>query len=91
MFFSSSRVEVVTPTVVSTHVPAVHTATADVGIELPIFWQHPQGSYPIPESQHGYYGAHPIPHSYHPTYPALIYNYYFPPMYFQSFHGTFNI
>ncbi|GAB6482114.1 hypothetical protein J0818_29545 [Bacillus cereus] len=92
MFFSPSRVEVVTPAVVTAHVPAVHTATADVGIDFPVFWQ--QHYHPIPGSQHGYHGyhgAHPTPHQYYPTYPAFVYNYYFPPMYFQSFHGTFNI
>ncbi|WP_410986388.1 hypothetical protein [Bacillus cereus] len=91
MFFSSLRVEIVPPTVVTAHAPAVHTATADVGTEFPMFWQYPHESYPMFEPQHSYHGAHSTPHPYHPTYPAVIYNYYFPPMYFQSFHGTFNI
>ena len=38
----SSRVTAVVPSAPGIHVPAVHTASSDVGIELPATWQHYQ-------------------------------------------------
>lgn len=38
----SSRVTAVVPSTHRIHVPAVHTASSDVGIELPATWQQYQ-------------------------------------------------
>ena len=44
------RVTAVVPSTPGIHVPAVHTASSDVGIELPATWQrisNSRSSYPI--------------------------------------------
>ena len=54
----SSRVTAVVPSTPEIHVPAVHTASSDVGIELPATWQH----YQIPSQitpSFWHHGAHP--------------------------------
>ncbi|PEJ70562.1 hypothetical protein, partial [Bacillus wiedmannii] len=54
----SSRVTAVVPSTPGIHVPAVHTASSDVGIELPATWQQ----YQIPGQvtpSFWHHGAHP--------------------------------
>ena len=54
----SSRVTAVVPSISEIHAPAVHTASSDVGIELPATWQH----YQIPGQvtpSFWHHGAHP--------------------------------
>ena len=54
----SSRVTAVVPSTPEIHVPAVHTASSDVGIELPATWQHYQIPGQITPS-FWHHGAHP--------------------------------
>ncbi|MDF2084154.1 hypothetical protein [Bacillus pseudomycoides] len=96
MYLFPTRIAVVAPVASpSVHSVPVHTATSDVGIELPETWQQYQlsgGATPsfwhhgTPPSGTTYYG-HP-PHS---PYPPLQIFYHFPSIYFQNFYGTFNI
>ncbi|PEY23064.1 hypothetical protein CN340_19540 [Bacillus anthracis] len=90
----SSRVTAVVPSTPEIHVPAVHTASSDVGIELPATWQHYQIPGQITPS-FWHHGAHPSStlfqsHAYPPLPQSQIF-YHFPSIYFQNFYGTFNI
>ncbi|MGD6888393.1 hypothetical protein [Bacillus mobilis] len=88
------RITVAVPSVPSIHVPAVHTASSDVGIELPATWQQ----YQIPGQvtpSFWHHGTHPgsttfYNPSYAPLPPTQVF-YHFPSIYFQNFYGTFNI
>ncbi|MEK4707149.1 hypothetical protein [Bacillus sp. FSL R10-2780] len=90
----SPRIITAVPSVPSIHVPSVHTASSDVGIELPATWQQFQTpgqvtpvywNHSTHPSSTGFYnpGYPPIP-------PTQIF-YHFPSIYFQNFYGTFNI
>lgn len=90
----SSRVTAVVPSTPGIHVPAVHTASSDVGIELPATWQQ----YQIPGQvtpSFWHHGAHPSSTTFYtPSYtplPQAQVFYHFPSIYFQNFYGTFNI
>ncbi len=90
----SSRVTAVVPSTPEIHVPAVHTASSDVGIELPATWQQYQIPGQITPS-FWHHGAHPSSttfqsHAYPPLPQSQIF-YHFPSIYFQNFYGTFNI
>ena len=54
----SPRITVVVPSVPSIHVPAVHTASSDVGIELPAAWQQYQSPGQVTPS-YWHHGTHP--------------------------------
>ena len=87
------RVTAVVPSTPGIHVPAVHTASSDVGIELPATWQQYQIRSNYPSFWH--HGTHPSStpihsHSYPPLPPTQVF-YHFPSIYFQNFYGTFNI
>ncbi|PQZ53086.1 hypothetical protein CQZ94_22085 [Bacillus sp. MYb209] len=90
----SPRITAVVPSVPSAHVPAVHTASSDVGIELPASWQQYQFPGQVSPS-FWHHGTHPSSTSYyHPSYPQVAPTqifYHFPSIYFQHFYGTFNI
>ncbi|MGE6367452.1 hypothetical protein ACQKD9_27955 [Bacillus paramycoides] len=87
MFFPHLR-QVVTPVVVTAHVPPIHPGIAGVGIELPVFWNYPHVPHITSSFQNGYHGSVFFPSPYHPV---AVYNHYFPPKHFQTFNGTFNI
>ena len=58
MWVLSSRVTVAVPSIPEIHAPAVHTASSDVGIELPAIWQQYQSpGQATPSFWH--HGAHP--------------------------------
>ena len=88
------RVTAVVPSTPGIHVPAVHTASSDVGIELPATWRQ----YQIPGQvtpSFWHHGTHPSStpihsHSYPPLPPTQVFL-SFPFNFFQNFHGTFNI
>ena len=96
MYLFPTRIAVLAPVASpSVHSVPVHTATSDVGIELPATWQQ----YQLPGAttpsfwHHGTHSAStpyqgPLPVSSHPY---LQIFYHFPAIYFQNFHGTFNI
>ncbi|MCI4139649.1 hypothetical protein MMJ09_22450, partial [Bacillus vallismortis] len=72
----------------------VHTASSDVGIELPAIWkQYQSPGQATPSFWH--HGAHPSSTTfYHPSHaplPQAQVFYHFPSIYFQNFYGTFNI
>ncbi|PEY37212.1 hypothetical protein CN354_13520 [Bacillus cereus] len=96
MYLFPTRIAVVAPVVPpSVHTVPVHTATSDVGIELPATWQQ----YQLPGAttpSFGYHGSHSASPPYQgplsaSPYPPLQIFYHFPAIYFQHFHGTFNI
>ena len=87
------RITATVPSVPSIHAPAIHTASSDVGIELPATWQQ----YQLPGQVTPHFGimvriqvvlpfiTTVMLHS-----PAQVF-YHFPSIYFQNFYGTFNI
>lgn len=89
----SPRITAVVPAAPSIHVPAVHTASSDVGIELPAAWQQYQSTDQVTPS-FWHHGTHPSSTTFYgPSYPippTQIF-YHFPSIYFQNFYGTFNI
>ncbi|EEL50730.1 hypothetical protein [Bacillus cereus] len=96
MYVFPTRIAVVAPVIApSVHTAPVHTVTSDVGIELPATWQQ----YPLPGAttpSFWHQGSHSASPSYHGSlpvspYPSLQIFYHFPAIYFQNFHGTFNI
>ncbi|MCU5358958.1 MULTISPECIES: hypothetical protein [Bacillus cereus group] len=94
MWVLSSRVTGAVPSIPEIHAPAVHTASSDVGIELPEIWQQYQSpGQATPSFWH--HGAHPSSTTfYHPSHaplPQAQVFYHFPSIYFQNFYGTFNI
>ncbi|MFB4337953.1 hypothetical protein [Bacillus sp. BR_16] len=94
MWVLSSRVTVAVPSIPEIHALAVHTASSDVGIELPAIWQQYQSpGQATPSFWH--HGAHPSSTTfYHPSHaplPQAQVFYHFPSIYFQNFYGTFNI
>ncbi|MDM5188562.1 hypothetical protein QUF99_14925 [Bacillus sp. DX4.1] len=90
-----SRIAVVAPAAPSVHIAPVHTASSDVGVQLPAVWQPYQLSGQTPSFWHhgtppgSTYPSHTYPH--YPTYAAPQFFYHFPSIYFQNFYGTFNI
>ncbi|TCW53007.1 hypothetical protein EC917_112126 [Bacillus thuringiensis] len=84
------RIAVVAPAAPSTHVASGHGGTPSIGIESPATWQHLL-QYP----SYGQYGMQPGYTPFTPTLPSspviYQYHYHFPALYFQEFHGTFNI
>ncbi|KFN01078.1 hypothetical protein D0U04_07295 [Bacillus clarus] len=94
MWLSPLRIVVAAPASPSVHVPAVHTATSDVGIELPATWQQFQGPGQGTPSfwHHGTHHISSTPYTPYPSpyVPTQIF-YHFPSIYFQNFYGTFNI
>ncbi|HDR7619610.1 TPA: hypothetical protein QCX66_005592, partial [Bacillus mycoides] len=85
----SPRITAVVPSAPSIHVPAVHTASSDVGIELPAAWQHYQSPDQVTPS-FWHHGTHPSSSTtfYSPSYPIppTQFFYYFPSIYFQNFY-----
>ncbi|PGX97209.1 hypothetical protein COE15_17455 [Bacillus cereus] len=92
MYLFPSRITVAAPVSPSVHLAPVHAAASDIGIELPAVWQQ----YPPAETpSFWYHGAPPssLGHTYPVTssYAGPQIFYHFPSIYFQNFHGTFNI
>ena len=89
------RVTAVVPSTPGIHVPAVHTASSDVGIELPATWRQ----YQIPGQvtpSFWHHGTHPSStpihsHSYPPLPPTQVF-YHFPSIFSKIFmvRLTFN-